>query len=136
MKKLLLVATPLFLLFGCATVPVSNKDAVLSKNVFKNDLFLQREGNATLIVKRDKGLAGSGCSSRVYINGFAAADLDSGEYFKASVAPGSYIISAQPNGICGGGMFETRVSVIQNEVATYRIGYGSNADYFIVPTAF
>ena len=136
MKNTLLVAASLFLLLGCATAPVSNEDAVLSKNIFKNDQFQLKEGNATLIVKRDKGFSGSGCSSRVYVNGSAAADLDSGEYFKVSVIPGNYIISAQPNGVCGGGMFETKVSVIKDEVATYRIGYGSNGDYFIVPTAF
>lgn len=136
MKNVLTITALSILLAGCASTPVSNRDAKPSSKIL-SDAFSQKQvGHASLIVKRDTGFGGSACSSRVYLNGVAVVDLDTGEYYKAYIQPGDYIISAQPNGVCGGGLHETTIRATENQNLTYRIGYGSNGDYFIVPTAF
>lgn len=47
-----------------------------------------------------------------------------------------HILSAQPNGLCGGGMVEARVRAVGHETATFRMGYGTAGDFTLTPTAF
>ncbi|PNG65014.1 hypothetical protein CRN61_17750 [Vibrio vulnificus] len=136
MKNALTITILSILLTGCASTPVSNRDAKPSSKVISDEFSKKIAGYASLIVKRDSGFSGSACSSRIYLNGVAVVDLDTGEYYKAYLQPGDYVISAKPNGVCGGGLYETTIRASENQSLTYRIGYGSNGDYFIVPTAF
>ncbi|PHM47429.1 hypothetical protein [Xenorhabdus sp. KK7.4] len=137
MKKIALVATAL-LVTGCATRPISNEAAkpVPEKQIIKHDLFAKKEGTGKVIIKRDAGIGGSACLSRIYIDGQELADLGSAQ--KAVIYPkvGRHIFSAWPKGICGGGMSEQEGIVTENETLIYRVGYGSNGDYSIYPTAF
>lgn len=136
MNKAITIAVLSAMMAGCASTPVSRLDANLSSKILSDEFSKKQNGYASLVVKRDNGFSGSACSSRVYINGIAVVDLDTGEYYKAYIKPGEHIISAQPKGICGGGLSEASVRATENQDLTYRIGYGSNGDYFIVPTAF
>ncbi|GHZ69273.1 putative phage protein [Vibrio cholerae] len=125
-------------LAGCASSPVSHNEAKLidSDRIISNKYSKPRENSSTVIVKRDKGFMGSACSSRVYINAVPLVDIDPGEYYEFYLNSGNYIISAAPNGICSGGMYETQINIEDPKTLKYRIGYGTNGDYFIVPTAF
>lgn len=136
MKSLFVIATASMALLGCASKPISNSEATLSSTILNQSFSERKEGYASLIIKRDSGFGGYACSSRVYIDGVAVVDLDPGEYYNAFVNPGGHIISSKPNGICSGGLYETNINAKENQNLTYRIGYGSNGDYFIVPTAF
>ena len=72
----------------------------------------------------------------VNIDGKEIADLDTAE--KAVIYPvtGSHIFSAWPKGMCGGGMSEQSGDVIEGKTLMYRVGYGTNGDFGIYPTAF
>lgn len=69
MKKVLLIGVVFSVLCGCATTPVSIKDA---KQMPKDRLlaFQTQDANktATLTVIRDEGFLGSGCYYALWIN--------------------------------------------------------------------
>jgi hypothetical protein len=100
-------------------------------------LLQNTENSGEVTVKRDSGMMGSGCLSRVYIDAKAVADLDTSEKVVLHLKEGDHIISATQAGVCGGvGMVETKVSVHVGGIYNYRIAYGSNFEFGIYPTAF
>lgn len=126
------------LLVACATSPISTSQA---KPVPADRLILStfsQPGPSTgeVIVKRDSGIGGSACSSKVFLDAKPVADLLTGEKVTLYLPEGEYLLGAFPNGICGGGLSETRASVKPNQTLLFRIGYGSNGDFYIQPTAF
>jgi hypothetical protein len=122
----------------CATRPVSDPETrPVPPDRIIDSRFLQASvGTGAITIKRDRGLGGSACSSRVFVDASPMADLRPSEKLVVYLPPGDHIISAWPNGICGGGMSEVRASVTSGAALTFRIGYGSNGDFFINPTAF
>lgn len=123
---------------GCATRPVSNAEAIsVPKERIVDASFLQPKANAGVVtVKRDSGFGGSACSSRVFVNAKPVADLETSEKVVFQLIEGDYIISAWPNGMCGGGMSEVPAAVKSGKELSFRIGYGSNGDFMINATAF
>lgn len=127
-----------FVLSGCATRPVSNAEATnvpISRII--NSKFLQPTPDSGMItLKRDSGIGGSACSSRVFVNAIPIADLRTSEKVVVSLPKGEYVLSAWPNGICGGGMPEVSALVKAGSQLSFPIGYGSNGDFSINATAF
>ncbi|AYW20387.1 hypothetical protein DTA24_17905 [Klebsiella sp. P1CD1] len=123
---------------GCATKPVTNEQAqnIPAKQILDSSFFSKKEGTGEVIIKRDSGVMGSACMTRVYLDGKEIADLDTAQ--KAVIYPkvGNHIFSAWPKGMCGGGMSEQSGTVIDGKTLMYRIGYGTNGDFGIYPTAF
>lgn len=138
MKKILMLMSMIGLA-GCATKPVSTQ---LAKNVpaerVLNSSLLQQNGSdvGTVTIKRDSGFSGSACLTRVYIDGKEIADLDTSEKVVIHPSLGIHVFSAWPKGICGGGMVEVTGTVNKDNPLTYRIGYGTNGDFGLYPTAF
>ncbi|MCM0080001.1 hypothetical protein L4X63_00195 [Geomonas sp. Red32] len=124
--------------FGCATTPVPSEEATLvpSNQIHDNRYLQEREGTGEVIVKRDKGFLGSGCFSKVYIDAIFIAYVDPAEKVVLFLPEGDHLVGAEPNSICGGGLSESKASVTKGKKLVFRIGYGSNGDYHILPTAF
>ena len=137
MKKIAL-ALVIVGISGCATKPVTNEQAqnIPAKQILDSSFFSKKEGTGEVIIKRDSGVMGSACMTRVYLDGKEIADLDTAQ--KAVIYPkvGNHIFSAWPKGVCGGGMSEQSGTVIDGKTLMYRIGYGTNGDFGIYPTAF
>ena len=137
MKKIAL-ALVIVGISGCATKPVTNEPAqnIPAKQILDSSFFSKKEGTGEVIIKRDSGVMGSACMTRVYLDGKEIADLDTAQ--KAVIYPkvGNHIFSAWPKGMCGGGMSEQSGTVIDGKTLMYRIGYGTNGDFGIYPTAF
>lgn len=137
MKRIAILCA-LLLLAGCATEPISTRDAhpVPRERVLAADMTKPQEGMGSLIVKRDAGLFGSACTHRLFINGTPFADIDTEEKVQIYLAPGEHILGSKPNGICGGGNVETAVNLKAGQTRTYRAGVGSSGDIALQPTAF
>jgi len=137
MKKILLAMVVLGLT-GCATKPVTNEQAkdVPASQIIDKTMLSKKENTGAVIIKRDSGFMGSACLTRVYIDGKEIADLDTSE--KVTIYPlvGDHIFSAWPKGLCGGGMSEQSGKVNTDKPLMYRVGYGTNGDFGIYPTAF
>src|ERR1700730_17777998 len=123
---------------GCATRPVSDSDTTpVPPDRIIDSRFLQPSpASGTVTVKRDRGFGGSACSSRVFVDASPTADLRPSERLVVYLPPGDHVISAWPNGVCGGGMSEARANVTSGSKLAFPIGYGSNGDFYVNPTAF
>lgn len=128
------------LLVGCASTPMSTADSPLIPNtqvLADGKKFLTQDKNSgQIIVKRDGGFNGSACSTRIYIDAKAVADIDVTQKAVFNVPTGDYIISAEPNGICGGGLTEVKATVRQGSQSVFRYGTSGNGSPSIYPTAF
>lgn len=134
----LLVTLSALAISGCATHPISNNEAINVPNARVIDAkYLEpKPDTGKITVKRDSGAGGSACSSRIFVNAKPVADIRSSEKVVLFLASGDYVLSAWPNGICGGGMSEVRATVKTGNELSFRVGYGSNGDFTINPTAF
>ena len=137
MKPYLIIAVITLGTAGCATTPVatSEADLVPSERIISTAFLEPKANTGEVIVKRDRGFGGSACSSRVYVDGAAVADLRPSEKIILHLTVGDHIIGSNPNGVCGGGLSEVSVLVKKEKSVTLRIRYGSNGDYAIQPTA-
>ncbi|MEB1025984.1 hypothetical protein JH314_08170 [Xanthomonas campestris] len=139
MKKTALVVC-IALLAACATKPVSDQTAVQAPadRVFAHQT--QVANGATLIVSRDAGFAGSGCSVAVMIDGEKAAVLKPGERATFNLSGPEVILGAQATGggICGVApermRRETSVLLPAGSKKKYRIGIGGSGEPFVAPT--
>jgi hypothetical protein len=99
-------------------------------------LLERKEGLGQVVVKRDEGLSGSACNSRVFANGTLVAEIAPGEKVIFYLPEGEQMLAAIATGICGGGLVETKASVSRFHPAIFRISYGSSGEFSIQPTAF
>ena len=79
---------------------------------------------------------GVACSTKIYLNGKGIADLDTSEKVTLNLPEGDYIVSAEPNGVCGGGLTEFKFNVKANSQSVFRYGTSGNGNPSIYPTAF
>jgi hypothetical protein len=138
MRALVLASLAAIGQVGCATspVPASAAVAVPQDRLFPPALARPVADGGTIVVTRDSGANSSACSARVWINGQPAADVRTSERVTVHVAVGEHIVSAQPNGICPGGLLEVQARVSTGKTVRFRIGYGTNAEFILAPTAF
>lgn len=138
MSKKLAVLFLAIALQGCATRPLSNAESkpIPSAQIIDSRYLNKTSNTGTVTVKRDSGFGGSACSSRVFVNAQPIADINAAEKVVLYLPANEYIISAWPNGVCGGGMSEVRANVTPGGELNFRIGYGSNGDFTINATAF
>lgn len=134
-KKTILAATVSLALAGCATTPIPTDEAVQVRTGSKQ-FSLPKEGHGKLVVKRDQGLNTGACSTKVFVDGISVADIGRGEKVVLYVPLGEHIVSAVANGICAGGLIETTTHIGPERAAILRIGYGSNGEFTLQPTAF
>lgn len=133
----LIITAAAFGVSGCATQPVATTDAapVPPERILASE-FLKPGGEAGIVtVKRDSGLFGSGCSARLFVNAKPTAELRPSERITLYLPLGEHILSAQPTGMCGGGLVEVKANV-GRQPTTFRMGAGTNGDFILVPTAF
>lgn len=123
---------------GCATVPVATAEArPVPQARILSDAFAKEDANTNeVVVKRDRGVNASACSSRVLVDGIAVADLYAGEKIALQLPLGDHIISARTSGLCGGDLSEISVSVRKGNAIALRIGFGTNGELKIQHTAF
>jgi len=123
---------------ACATQPVTNQAAKMapSNQILDPSLLTARPDTVEVTVKRDSGSAGWACSSKIFVDGQPVADLNPSEKAVLHLTKAEHILSATPNGYCGGGLSEVRADLRAGDAASFRVGYGSNGDFFINQTAF
>ena len=136
--KILLVATTLLSLVGCATTPISTSSArdVPSTRVLNASLLERKSELGQVIVKRDEGLSASACNSRIFANGVPVAEIAPGEKVVFYLPEGEQMVAAIATGICIGGLVESKASVSRSRPAIFRVSYGSSGEFSIQPTSF
>ncbi|QCA20666.1 hypothetical protein E5284_10465 [Citrobacter freundii] len=99
MVRSLFVIAALFSLSGCATEAVlpSQAKSAPAERLLKYQTPTD-DGQAKLIVVRDKGYLGSGCFVGVYLNQQKAAILDPGEKAEFYLKPGEWNVALMGEG--------------------------------------
>jgi hypothetical protein len=98
--KAMLCVLGAVVLAGCGT---ANTHDTAIRDAVTNRLFLYQapgDGDATLLVVRDNGLFGGGCSSQIFIDDKQAAQLEIGEQAAFRLPSGTHVISLQNSGAC------------------------------------
>ena len=135
-KRLFLL---LILLFSCscATKPIATELATMpaEQRIFNDKYFSKNQGNAAIIIKRDKGFNGWACWATISINGEPIAKLKQSEKITLYLPEGEYILSACLE-MCGGNMSELLFIVKNNEDQVYRVGITQSFDLILNRTAF
>ena len=133
---LVVLATLIFVITGCATTPVSPSTA---KPVASDRLFAFQERtqttNATVVVTRDKGFLGSGCYLSFFLSGTHAARFDVGETAQFHVEPGEILLRSGPDlmgqGLCGFGQdywMQRETTLRAGETKHFRLSIGPPLD--------
>lgn len=126
------------LISACATKPIPNNAAtpIPNEQILDFRFSSPTPNTGEVTIKRDSGFGGSACSTRIFVNGQPIADIYASEKIVLHLPSGEQILSSWPNGICGGGMSEVKTLVKAGTNSSFRVGYGSNGDFSINPTAF
>jgi hypothetical protein len=125
-----LMAGSTVLLAGCAPTPISadRADPVPADRIFA----YSGKAGSEIVVTRDSGFVGSGCTIRFYIDGNRAADFHSGEVARFGVKPGKHTLGAEPINMCGGsGIGESEIDIGQGQSVRRRIAGAS-----VMPTSY
>jgi hypothetical protein len=128
--RILIGALAVALLVGCAPVPISadKADPVSPDRVFA----YSAKAESQIVVTRDAGMSGSGCTIRFYIDGKPAADFHAGEVARFGVAAGKHILAVEGVRMCAGtGLAETEINLKPGESLRRRI-----AGISLTPTSF
>ncbi|URX61925.1 hypothetical protein KR767_18020 [Luteibacter anthropi] len=109
------------LLAGCATQNERHVGIhdVLSSTTYSNQS--PGDGDATLTIVREQGLWGAGCSSAVYVDDKAVADMEIGQQLVLHIPSGARKLSVQPHGVCSADRLETDATLGQGETRTFTI---------------
>src|SRR5690554_3555010 len=132
------------LLAACATTPITVQDAT----IVPPDRVYAPESTGDVYqirITRDSGRRGSACTTRIYLNGINAADLEPAETVTLSVPAGRHIlgVSQSPTGgrLCTGfdevarSRHEIEVTAEAGETRNYRLAT-SHGGFRLEPTAF
>jgi hypothetical protein len=119
---------------ACSTTPVSTSRAQ-PVPADRQLLFAQSgHGLAEIIVKRDTGLSGGACSTEISIDGKPAAYIRTGEKVIFYVTPGEHFVSAEPHGICPGGLIEQKTIASTAKRRIFRVGIDNTGSMGLYPT--
>jgi hypothetical protein len=138
LKRCLATVSALFF-SACATEVVTTAQAkpVPPERVLLKDATTPFAGAGGIVVKRDAGFYGSGCSHHVLLDGRRVAVLEQGEKVTLYVTEGEHVVGAVlGGGLCPGTMLETRVSARAGTSTGVRLGVGSAGELLVAPTAF
>jgi hypothetical protein len=126
-------------LAACASVPVSSEtaEAVPSDRIFDSGLTTPSANKAKVVVTRDRGFGGGGCTIKVFCDGTLVAGIRTEEKLVLYMSPGEHIIGAKHGGgICGGGVDQTDVNATLEKPRNLRIAIAQSGDIKIEPSAF
>jgi hypothetical protein len=90
----------LILFSGCATKQINllKSISVPENKIYDKSLMNTDIKNEKLSLIRDRGILGSACTHRMYINDKRAFDIDAGQALEVALEPGNYVLRIQSGG--------------------------------------
>lgn len=113
------------ILSGCATDPVSTKDATPVAKDRQVAFTAPAAGTYPITITRDSGWVRSACSTDIFVEGQRAANISSGEKVTLYIPLKDTVLGAQSRclGIASGTLYEVNASPAAANPGFYRIGY-------------
>lgn len=125
-KNALTLSIALFAaLAGCSTAPVApgNALAVPAERVY-NPTYIQpsQDRTASILIARDKGFSGSGCSHDIFLNNEKVLAIRQAEMVTLYVAPGAYFLKLETGGgLCPNISTSQNLTLAAGERQDYRV---------------
>lgn len=121
------------LLAGCSTsTPSLDETDQVPKERLYNYQF-RDDGDAFLVVSREREFLGSVCNTRLIIDSRLAAEIQAGESARFRLPAGLRVVSVQGDGICRGEAPKQVVHVQNGQTTHYRITVDSGLNIGLVP---
>ncbi|MDR1351461.1 MAG: hypothetical protein LBJ59_11945 [Zoogloeaceae bacterium] len=136
MKNILAILSAC-LLAACATQPIPTSEAtpVPAGRIHSQALTAPQEGTGQVIVKRDRGFFGSGCTIRVLIDDIPAASIDTEEKITLYPQEGIRILGIEGRGgLCTKRRKEIEITVSHERPLVYRITTEQRNGIMLYPT--
>lgn len=139
MKKLAIVAIVAAAITGCSTsaVPPSQAIEASPNRIFGHQI--KSDEMTQLLVVRDSGMVGGGCSTAVFIDGGRAALLNTKEKATFYISPGEHMIGAsfEGSGLCSMGKErqERDFTFDKGKIKILRVYIDADANIDIKPTS-
>ncbi|WP_312267030.1 hypothetical protein [Neisseria sp.] len=139
MKKALFVLGFVLVLVGCSTTPTSLDTGIKApdKYIYEKDLVSDTVDNSKgrVLILRDKGFVGSGCTFDIGLNGKKVFSLGQSQYLEVQLEPKFYLLSASiGGGLCPNLQMTQNMTLEAGEKQIYRIGWASNGQFMFVRT--
>lgn len=130
-----LLALVLVGLSGCAAtvIPTGDANEVVGP---QRHAAADRQGPATIIVKRNRAFTGVLCGKQVLLNGQPVADLAGGQKVTFGVPAGRQLLGVRTIGPCPGSQKELAVDVVAGERRTFLVDVAYAGDLVLSETAF
>lgn len=110
---------------GCSTAPVAPGKAlaVPAERVYSAAyLEASSERTATIVIARDKGFSGSGCSHDIFLNNEKILAIRQAETATLHVAPGAYFLKLETGGgLCPNISTSQNLTLAAGERQDYRV---------------
>ncbi|MBB3228048.1 hypothetical protein FHW69_002683 [Luteibacter sp. Sphag1AF] len=116
-------ALALVALTGCAATAQNQRHTQIH-DAMSNTTFMYQDpadGDATVTLIRDHGLNGAGCSSAIYVDDHAVADMEIGQQLVLHVPAGTRKLTLLPHGACASQRLDADASVNKGESKVFRI---------------
>ena len=127
----------IMILVGCATqpVPVDMATQVPEDRIISSEFLSESESSGRVVIIKDSGLMGLGCTTRVSADKKIIADIGHGEKIVLHLRPGRHTLKVWPNGICGGVYAQEKIRVKSGQELVCRIGYNVEGRFYIAQEA-
>ena len=124
-------------LVACSTTPVPSSAAkpVPAERVWAPDFTHGKEGQALVVVTRDKSLTVIACTAHLYVDGVLVADLRPSEQIRLFMDEGQHLVGVNAAG-CVGGADQTSIYVTQGKPVLLRVSAGRGQGLTIQLSAF
>ncbi len=119
------MALSALLVAGCSTVPVTTDKAlpVPADRVYQPEyLQASADRSSTVVVLRDKGFSGSGCSHDISVNNIKVLSIRQAEGATLHLAPGAYFLKLETGGgLCPNISTSQNLVLAAGERQVYRV---------------
>ncbi|OOF70022.1 hypothetical protein BKG91_03475 [Rodentibacter caecimuris] len=123
MKKLILSILVGILLTGCSTTPITENTGkqVPKERVYDLTLTTPAKNTAKVVILRDSGFTGSGCSHDIFVDKTKAVSLKQGEYANLYVSYGEHVLRLKSGaGLCPNIEDTDSFTAKENQTLKYR----------------
>ncbi|MBW2477764.1 MAG: hypothetical protein JRE63_10635 [Deltaproteobacteria bacterium] len=117
-------------------IPIEQAKDVPPERILSSQLTQADSNTGTITLVREGQLFEALCTTKIFIDSQAIADMALGEKMKLQLPEGRYALSVWPSAFCGGGLSNEVISVVKGENKVYRVGYGVDGIYRLVHSDF
>ena len=132
--KVFMAIAVVLILTGCSTTPISFDKAipVPHNKIYDKSFISSDKEKEKIMIIRDQGLFGSGCTHTIFINNKKSFDLGYGQALMVALEPGNHVLRLESGvGICPDTSISESTYLKLGEPQTFRVSISSNGQIML-----